>query len=782
MTTAELGFAIRSEQAQKASDDLNRMVESSRRAEAAAASMGQAVQAALAPVAATLQKVERNTAKMVDGLKRTEPAANDVTRSFGQAELAMQRFIDRQTGVTRATTQWQGPLADVGAEMDRLRAKYNPLFAASKQYEAELNELNRAHRLGAITSQEHGAALVALNANYQMAAGGAQTYATSARFAQMQTRNLAFQVQDIGMMMAMGQNPFMLLAQQLPQVTMYGGRLNGIFGALRTTFAGLLSPLGLVTAGFVLAGSAAISYFASADDESEKVADALKEQETLIRKVADQWGDAIPAIREYADELDRLRNESELAASVQELTNRAWQQARDLLPDIKTEIGGIVNEMVRAGASSREIDGLRNAFNEADRAAQDLRTEISRGTQTTEDFDRVTDALVALLGNEAVRGSSALANAIDDLRDAYSAAADEAVRLGQATANALAIAAAQEANKGRFDKTGARLQPGAEPLSNAEFGSRFGWDNIIDFPKERKKRGGSSEAEKLADSYADIVREANQATDAFNRQRDALFMSEEAAAEMRHQAELLNRAQDAGINLTAQQTADLMGLGSAMAAAEIAYQKTKEALDFAKSTVKGFVSDLRSGLEQGKSFWESFGQAASNVLDKIIDKMLNNLIDAIFAVNRSAGGRGGGIFGGIFGWIGKLLGFARGGLFDAGQQVHAFANGGVVNRPTVFPFANGIGLMGEAGPEAIMPLRRGPNGRLGVEAANQNSRTPPQEVIVTIKGVFVDDNGVIKARIDHSERRATQAGAALGAKQIADNMPGLLANAQARDF
>jgi hypothetical protein len=38
-----------------------------------------------------------------------------------------------------------------------------------------------------------------------------------------------------------------------------------------------------------------------------------------------------------------------------------------------------------------------------------------------------------------------------------------------------------------------------------------------------------------------------------------------------------------------------------------------------------------------------------------------------------------------------------------------------VNRPTVFPFSRGIGLMGEAGPEAILPLRRGRDGRLGVE-------------------------------------------------------------------
>ncbi len=44
----------------------------------------------------------------------------------------------------------------------------------------------------------------------------------------------------------------------------------------------------------------------------------------------------------------------------------------------------------------------------------------------------------------------------------------------------------------------------------------------------------------------------------------------------------------------------------------------------------------------------------------------------------------------------------------------AFADGGVVNSPVLFPLQGGTGLMGEAGPEAIMPLSRGSDGRLGV--------------------------------------------------------------------
>ena len=60
--------------------------------------------------------------------------------------------------------------------------------------------------------------------------------------------------------------------------------------------------------------------------------------------------------------------------------------------------------------------------------------------------------------------------------------------------------------------------------------------------------------------------------------------------------------------------------------------------------------------------------------------------------------------------------FADGGAFSGGSQIQAYANGGVVGSPTLFPMAGGkTGPMGEAGPEAIMPLKRGANGKLGVQ-------------------------------------------------------------------
>jgi lambda family phage tail tape measure protein len=70
---------------------------------------------------------------------------------------------------------------------------------------------------------------------------------------------------------------------------------------------------------------------------------------------------------------------------------------------------------------------------------------------------------------------------------------------------------------------------------------------------------------------------------------------------------------------------------------------------------------------------------------------------------------------GISSVLGGILPFADGGVVRAGR-VAAFARGGIVDGPTQFPMRGGVGLMGEAGPEAILPLARGSDGKLGIRA------------------------------------------------------------------
>ena len=64
----------------------------------------------------------------------------------------------------------------------------------------------------------------------------------------------------------------------------------------------------------------------------------------------------------------------------------------------------------------------------------------------------------------------------------------------------------------------------------------------------------------------------------------------------------------------------------------------------------------------------------------------------------------------------KVTGSAKGNVF-AKNKIVPYKYGGIVDRPTIFPMADGMGLMGEAGAEAVMPLKRGRDGKLGVQSS-----------------------------------------------------------------
>jgi hypothetical protein len=90
---------------------------------------------------------------------------------------------------------------------------------------------------------------------------------------------------------------------------------------------------------------------------------------------------------------------------------------------------------------------------------------------------------------------------------------------------------------------------------------------------------------------------------------------------------------------------------------------------------------------------------------------------------------------------------ANGNAFIGGNLI-PFANGGVVSSPTMFPMARGMGLMGEAGPEAIMPLERGTDGRLGVRAQGGG-----QGGVVINQSITIDARGADPA-VDQKIRAA----------------------------
>jgi len=119
-------------------------------------------------------------------------------------------------------------------------------------------------------------------------------------------------------------------------------------------------------------------------------------------------------------------------------------------------------------------------------------------------------------------------------------------------------------------------------------------------------------------------------------------------------------------------------------------------------------------ITDGTTAFMNMGTQGSQAFKTLLSSMLKffaeyiiklEITNALKAAGNAMGGGGGG------GGFASMLGFANGGAFSGGNQVTAFADGGVVGGPTTF----NMGLMGEAGPEAIMPLHRDGSGTLGVK-------------------------------------------------------------------
>lgn len=149
----------------------------------------------------------------------------------------------------------------------------------------------------------------------------------------------------------------------------------------------------------------------------------------------------------------------------------------------------------------------------------------------------------------------------------------------------------------------------------------------------------------------------------------------------------------------------------------------------------GMSDALATFVTTGKLNFKSL--AASIVADmaKIEARILiSQALQAIFGGSYGTGSGNASSVG--VGESGKAVAFnpyAKGGVFANSPGLSEYS-GQIVNHPTMFAFARGAGIMGEAGPEAIMPLRRGPDGRLGVAAAGGGMGDVYVDVTVTQSG------------------------------------------------
>lgn len=169
----------------------------------------------------------------------------------------------------------------------------------------------------------------------------------------------------------------------------------------------------------------------------------------------------------------------------------------------------------------------------------------------------------------------------------------------------------------------------------------------------------------------------------------------------------------------------------------------KQIDQFATSSFNNITTGLADIYDGTKSAAQGFSDLGKTVL-RSLEEMLIKMYIVLPIFNSLKGILGGG------GLLGSLLpsvapvASANGNVFPAGPGISAYSSQ-IINKPTVFPFANGIGLMGEAGAEAVMPLTRGANGKLGVQAVGSQSASKTE---VHIHGAPNPSNVQVQETVD----------------------------------
>lgn len=236
----------------------------------------------------------------------------------------------------------------------------------------------------------------------------------------------------------------------------------------------------------------------------------------------------------------------------------------------------------------------------------------------------------------------------------------------------------------------------------------------------------------------DLRKSSEDLTYAMDLERAGLGLAGEAALEYAFVVERLNEAKRAGIDLSPDEIAAIEKAADAYAQQRYAIDQQAQRMSDAREVTRGFALDAINGLRESGNAFKAFADAATNALDRVIDKLLDRTLDGFLdSMFKGGSSSTGGFFGSVLNSVGLGKKSELGGI-NASTQAwldaqtatpRGFAKGGtftnsIVNTPTLFRFANGaaLGEMGEAGPEAIMPLKRGANGALGVQASGGGSR------------------------------------------------------------
>jgi hypothetical protein len=514
----------------------------------------------------------------------------------------------------------------------------------------------------------------------------------------------------------LGQTLAVLAATQLPRVAVGLGAATAGAGALRVALAALGGPLGLIAGGLALV-------FANADKLDALSSDLFGGSIGPARRLAAATDEIVKSMGDEITQVQILSGvlNSGTAVSVG-AANQKLIEAKSRFENVKAAVA----EQRALALSSESYAQLTTKIRQAQGVVDSqgfsgIDAAVPRRAEAFENAQQALADLIAarqalLEGDKALNDAAATAEQNVALLDKAIAAAKgglvtfgEALVLPTTKTNELSQSQQEAVDKVREVIAALREEVDTFDLTNLELEKH----NRL---TEAGVAAGSEQGRVIAElvEQLEAKRRAQQADDVIQSLReeiDLLLLTNQ-------ERERYNILREAGAAAGSAEEAEIIRLDELRTKIEGTQRVTEELRDASREVFDGIIRDIQNGA------------SATDILLGALESILQKFLD-IAAVSGSGGGGGGGLFGSLFqGLIGVLSGSAAptssplpvprpsalGNVFSDGNIV-PFARGGVVREPTIFPFANGIGLMSEKEPEAIMPLRRTSSGRLGVEVA-----------------------------------------------------------------
>jgi hypothetical protein len=324
-------------------------------------------------------------------------AAKSQFADAASSTMSLNRSLEQQE---RIQNQAKTAAASHAASLESLKQKYNPLYAASRQYESALDEINRAESQGAITAQ------LATDARQRAAAAlSGTTSAVDANTSAMR-RNasttqqgvmVGHQLSDVLITSQMGfQSVGMIALQQgsqlAAQMNMLKASGGGVFKTLLSGVSSLINPLSLITIGAVAAGAMIAKWFFAAGEETKKFKDALGDANTAISNLQ-RASDTLSGgnIRQLRREYGALNStlDDHLARLKQVAAIEAASANSDMVASMREALTSDGNLF------TNDIDAIRRAFDTTNDRAR-IFMSMMQDVENAKTFQAQADAVTRL--------------------------------------------------------------------------------------------------------------------------------------------------------------------------------------------------------------------------------------------------------------------------------------------------------------------------------------------------------------------------------------------------